>query len=376
MPRRPRSTNRPGLCLALSILVLSIACGAAPSPPQPPSSTESDLPDGATATTRPLPPAPRDGAGDGAPGAAMAQGEKEKRDAIVAERADGGGAPAEPDGAPAFVPRTLGDGLVLLLDAKTGVTMDGDMVARWADQSGKGNHALGVAGRMPALATNASGLPFVRFSGKANASDTSGTGGPYLRISDSPSLLFGRDDFQMVFVASYSNATDKTHMGAVGAFFAKWSSALEMEFAGNWPVGENPNVEKSFLFTSFGDRQPPNFSGCDGSPVKPCEGLNDGNTRVYTLERVGDTLYTRWNGQRAGRKRAYAGANLDVKADAFIGSMYIAGSANHGGKIVSNKIVHALKGDVYLVAVHKGVLPDADLMAFERSLMERFSITP
>lgn len=386
MSRKPRSLS-PSLVrtLVVAVALCGLGCGSASSDRDIDDGTPPAADDTVTRMDAGLPPTKEPPAGETKPTGSKGDSSSGPDAAASDEKEDGPAARADanPETSPVdlgtapgipFDQKKLADGLVLLLDAKSDVTADGGKVTKWADQSGKGNHALSDMGRAPALKMNAAGVPFVQFSGKTNPKDGSGTGGPYLRIKDSPSLMFGKEDFQIVFVAAYSNALDATHMGAVGAFFAKWASNMELEFAGNWPVRENPNVERSFLFASFGERQPPGFASCDGSPLKPCEGLNDGKVRVYTLEKAGGTMYMRWNAQRAGRKGAYGSANLDVKADTFIGSMYVAGSADHGGTIISNKIVHALKGDVYYVAVHKGPLSDVDLGAYEKSLMARFSI--
>ena len=68
---------------------------------------------------------------------------------------------------------TLPSNAALDLDANVGVsTGTGGQVTSWADQSGSGNHAIGVSGAYPTLVTSGiNGHPVVRFNGNSRMTD-------------------------------------------------------------------------------------------------------------------------------------------------------------------------------------------------------------
>ena len=114
------------------------------------------------------------------------------------------------------IPSTPASGSTLWLDATRGVTTSGSNVISWADQSGSGNNATGIAGRYATYsASGLGGAPALAFNGSAFLSD------PVSASSAAETVL------AVVQPSVLANGSEYTIIGASS------TGGLQLRFSGN-----------------------------------------------------------------------------------------------------------------------------------------------
>lgn len=245
----------------------------------------------------------------------------------------------------AFTPAQL-PGLVLWLDAATGVTTAQSKVSAWADQSGKTNNATqATAAQQPTLVTGViNNHPVVRFDGSTMA----------MEIADTATLQWGTDDYTIEIVGSWKNAQT-----APGILFAKAIYNIA-PYAGAlvWA-----NMMGASTSTSLGAA---NESMTGYYVTGGTMGLNDGNPRVYGSRRYGGTnLEVRING--ASDQAATTSSAVDVSAVGY--PVYLGGHPQS-----TTSVIQALNGDVAEVVVVHGTLTAAQLGQLETYLKTKYGL--
>ena len=252
------------------------------------------------------------------------------------------GVDAAPDGMQQpFMPSQL-SGLVLWLDANQSVVTSQSKVSTWMDRSGR-NHNAGqsVAALQPSLVTGVvNGLPAIRF---ANAA---------LQVTDSATLQWATDDFALLVVAGYKNAT--TSGLGYGMFVAKQETPYPYAGPALWG-----NYTAPSLNTVIGLQA--DSSGTQYAISTAAK--NDGVIRLYTGRRVGTSLEVRVNGTVQGTATA---TSVNVSAPGR--PLFI------GGVPGTTTVSQALDGDIAeIVAVH-GALSDAELTQLEAYLKTKYGL--
>jgi hypothetical protein len=265
-------------------------------------------------------------------------------------------------------------GTVLWLDAARGVTMTGGKVSRWADQSSNGNDAgNGSASHQPMLVMREAG-PAIHFSGKVpdSSSNTDGHGGTFLRVTDGPSIQFGKEDWLIETVIAYTNKIDASHNGVLGAFFGKWGSGGEILFCGNWTYSENPNREQGCIHLGFGERAPVGLETSIGAYRNgdTTHYLNDGKVRIIAARRIGNRAAVRING-----KQQMAGGSFPAGTDlSFPGANVGIGSFSARSDTSADR---SLQGDIYfMMAMKAPTIDDKTVADIEAALTNRFHPAP
>jgi len=334
-------------CLVISLLVLP-SCALSdldqtPAPSSPTANQEAGSGDaGAACRALATSPAP-EAAGSASDAGALGATEGSSTD----------GFPADSPSEKAEPPLPSTPGVVLRLEATTGLSLSGDRVSRWSDQSGHSHDATqGDAKYQPTLSRARNGLPAVHFTGKVNPQDHSGDGGPFLSVKDAADFNFGTDDWAIAVVAGYDNPLDGTHNGALGAFFGK-EATPEIFFCGNWTFTET--TERANLHVGFGESLP----GLESTR----KDLNDGNVRVYLARRTQDKFELRVNGQSSGQGGGLSGTSLSSPGvDIGIGSF-----SGHSA-------TRSLRGDVLAMWVLRGALSMTQLDELEGYLAARYAV--
>jgi hypothetical protein len=252
------------------------------------------------------------------------------------------GVDAAPDGMQQpFMPSQL-SGLVLWLDANQSVVTSQSKVSTWMDRSNRNNNAgQSVAALQPSLVTGVvNGLPVIRFANTA------------LQVTDSATLQWGTDDFALLVVAGYKNAT--TSGLGYGMFVAKQETPYPYAGPALWG-----NYTAPSLNTVIGLQ-------ADSSGTRyaiSTAAKNDGVIRLYTGRRVGTSLEVRVNGTAQGTATA---TSVNVSAPGR--PLFI------GGVPGTTTVSQALDGDIAeIVAVH-GALSDAELTQLETYLKAKYGL--
>jgi hypothetical protein len=336
----------------LAIAMASFACGRVPEPRLDAAATPMDMAIDRGSPSQPAPDSAREGpiaveasveAPDG-PIAPDAPGDRREPDAPDpppdVPAADGTvDSPPEMD-AP-WTPRAL-DGLVLWLDAATGITTTtGERVMRWADQSSHGNHALqNIARARPILqAGNTGQRPWVMF-GMDDQLDI------FLRISDTEALQWGIGDFAVLIVGRSTNTYPD-----YGTFIRK--NMASPPFTG-WLVGSgNPMSGSLFFQLRYSDVS-----------------LNTGVPPAHNTDQPFLIGVRRWDLTKAEiRLNGSSTVTATVPAlnvgnefrDIFIGA--------HG-----EEPVQQLKGGISEIVAVKGTLSPGDLAMLETYLLSKHAL--
>jgi hypothetical protein len=233
-------TGRRSALAVLVITMAGLACGRVPEPRLDAAATPLDM-----SMDRGSPPEPTPDGGRESPPAA--EPSVEAPDAPI-DRPEFDAPDPLPDAPPAidgtldtpaemdapWTPLAL-DGLVLWLDAATGVTTTtGERVMRWADQSSHGHHALqNIARARPVLLPGNTGHPWVMF-GMDDQLDI------FMRISDTEALQWGIGDFAIWIVGRSTNTFPD-----YGTFIRK--NMASAPFTG-WLVGSGNPMSGSLFF--------------------------------------------------------------------------------------------------------------------------------
>jgi hypothetical protein len=226
---------------------------------------------------------------------------------------------------------------VVWLDAAKGVTQSDGGVSVWADQSGHGNDATPFPTQPLPTYTPVSigGLPTMHFDG--DYVDAFG-------IADAPSLDWGTDDYAVVLVAKYTNATPDDSPATWGTLWDKNCGTGTFVGAAMWgiyPTGD-PGGNQTTAMTARAENHQ-----IAQVPIT----TDDGNPHVLAMRRTGTTLYV-WadgvgsSGQVPLDDVSQTGCGVDI-----------------GG---------ALQGDIAeIIAIH-GTVSDATMSALEQSLRTKY----
>jgi hypothetical protein len=246
------------------------------------------------------------------------------------------------DGMPQpFTPTQL-SGLVLWLDANQNVVTSQSKVSTWMDRSGKNNNAgQSVAQLQPSLVTGVvNGLPVIRFANTA------------LQITDAATLQWATDDFAILVVGSYKNAT--TSGLGYGMFVAKQETPYPYTGPGLWGNYTAPSLNTVFALQT-------DSSGTEY--VTSTNAKNDGVIRLYTGRRVGNKLEVRVNGTVQGTATATPNNISAAGRPLFI-----------GGAPGTNTVVQPLDGDIAEIVALHGALTDTELAQLESFLKTKYAL--
>lgn len=282
----------------------------------------------------------------------------------------GGDAATEPlDPCAAWTPSTLA-GLVVWLDGAH-VDVDGGALARWPDQSGRGNDALlgpdvGKPTRPPTIHAGAlNGLDAVAFS---TPSELGGgqTTHPNLRIPDAPDLQWGTGGYALALVIAYANPAGYDEWGGYASVWSKvedpwpyYGVALTANVAGIL----YPDGGQSIAVNAFGWWvSVSSYSAASG--IISATGMNSGAFHVVVAERdaTGKTLTLRVDGARtdlAVPPHETNAATIDVAI---------------GGRPLPNAVIEPLAGEIAELLAVKGALTDADESCLEAYLRAKYAL--
>jgi hypothetical protein len=236
-------------------------------------------------------------------------------------------------------------GLVLWLMGDKGVVANGNNVASWADQSGKGNNAnQTTVSLQPLLVPSAlNGHSVVRFgsNGALNA----------LEVADAVTLQWGADDFTIEMVLRYTNTSTNTVMYA-----KQLANPAPYPGASLWG---NQVFAGSGTFAAQVEYQDGYFAPSSTA------GLNDGTPRLYGGRRTGGTnLAARVNGVAVGAQVTPTVVNVSE-----------VGIPVSFGLIVANGVdTEQLDGDSAEVAAIHGTLAASDLACLESYLITKYAL--
>jgi hypothetical protein len=273
-------------------------------------------------------------------GGACGSVSNDKPDAKLASdaNADAHNSDAAIDGTQPFTPSQL-SGLVLWLDANQNVVSSQGKVSTWMDKSGSNNNAgQTVAAIQPSLITGVvNNLPAVRF---ANAA---------LQITDSATLQWGTDDFAILIVGSYKNAST-----GYGMFLSKQEAPYPYRGPSLWGNYTLPSMN-----TGIGLQ----LENTTTQYVISTASKNDGVVRLYTGRRAGNTIEVRVNGMVQGTATATPN-NVSASGRAvFI-----------GGAPGTTSVTQGIDGDIAeIVAVH-GTLTATELTQLESYLKAKYAL--
>ncbi len=238
---------------------------------------------------------------------------------------------------------------VLHLDAAQGVSVSGDAVLRWSDQSSNDTDAYAPAKRPTLVRDAIHGLPAIHFDG-----------GAYVRVDDAAVLHLGTHDFTVGLVARHDRPVGggglSTSYGITtgyGCLYAK--SVLPAPYTGvgifaNWPR-PRPTSRVS-VQTQY-----------EHYAVSTSQGLNDGRVHLYEARRVGTALEIRIDGVVEARTE---GADDDVSADGV--PIYL------GAHVTESGIVQQLRGDIAEVYVLRGGVTEESLRRIEDTLLAKYGL--
>lgn len=251
-----------------------------------------------------------------------------------------------PDTAQPFTPSTLGNRLVLWLDADRGFSIvDGGVT--WKDQSPEGNDAKqDDQTRQP-----------IHVDGGTFDAGTHGVlrfnANEYLQIADDPTLQWGTTDYALYAVMRHTNDPAGAGKQAYGIVYAKWTDTSP--FPGMFLWANYPNGDVKNGYTTRTDEV--KFISTDA-------GYNDGVLRVVGVRKTGDKLELRVNGKKEN-ELADAGG-YDASAFSAPGlPAYI------GGRPAA---FQALVGDIAEIVAIKGAVSDSEQANVESFLKTRHGL--
>jgi hypothetical protein len=227
----------------------------------------------------------------------------------------------------------------LWLDGDRGITVAGDTVTRWADQTPNNNDVTqdpdNTAAPMPTRVPDAqNGHTAVHFASATN---------PYLVTPRGESLDFGEGDFLVELVFRHATAPDRT------AYFY----GQEEAFGAKVRIGVNSNIYGAPAGDLFADVISNTASGGVQSPAGD---YNDGITHVVGLRRAANTITLRIDGVEVASS-VQSGIVTPSPCRAEVGSF---GAAPDG--------------DLFEVVVRNGSIGDSDVAALEASLKTKYAI--
>ncbi len=225
------------------------------------------------------------------------------------------------DPAKPFSPKDI-EGLLLWLDASRLNLDDEDLVYTWADQSGKGNHAVATAGREPTyLANQLNGKPVVWFNGAEE-----------LVTPIRPGEADFADGVTVFLVANFFD---------YGFALGSWGNPRL--FLGVWS-GADPANDRG-VQSGFGDNWERDIDSARFQQWRILEMVSDGEKVVVydDGEVVNDYAAT------------FTGTNLNYLA---IGN--------------ANGVSRYFEGDMAEVLIYKGALDDQDRKGIENYLKDKY----
>ena len=268
----------------------------------------------------------------------------------------GPSADAAADGdASAFDPASL-PGLVLWLDAASGVTQTAGAVSAWSDRTSNHNDALQpTASLQPTLvASGIGGLPALHFNKDAGGSTAQGAG-QTLAIADGASLEWGTGDFYVVVVATSDNTLADGVERGVGLLFGKFG-------AGTSATGVVLTIN------ILSPLDPTDQSGLGGDTSETAGNwvlthtlYNDGTPHAFAFQRVGATLDLRVDGASVATGPSDDG---DVSA---------AGAPVQIGSGTAGQILR-FDGNLAEVLAVRGALATADRTALEGYVLGKYGL--
>lgn len=254
-------------------------------------------------------------------------------------------------------------GVVLWLDAATGITANQGKVTAWADRSSSHNDATQQnANWQPTLvAAGIDGLPSVHFTATNPGGGNQGSYGTLLNIADSATLQWGSEDYLIEVVTRYDNAPTVTsatdRATGYGTFYSKQTQnpaapAEGVAFFGNTPASDmagGTTAFSSYVFVSDG-------------VTNAATGFNDGTARLLGTQRTGaTTLSLRVNGNETATKTVQAMNVDEVGIGARIGA---SGDAT----------IARLDGDIAEMIAVKGPISATDLATLESYLTAKYGL--
>jgi hypothetical protein len=256
---------------------------------------------------------------------------------------------ASNDNAPdalALTPRALGQRLVFWFDPTSLVVANGK-VTRWKDLSDSGNDAVQpVVDLQPSFtASGIAGLPSATFGRPVT----------FLRLYDSPSLQWGRDDFLVLVVERATNETT-----AVNAMLYQKTADAPYDGASLYLNPEHPVPTKLAAAQVSG--------GTYVLSTAPPATFVDGNVHLLGSRRAGSTLEVRVDGALSSSLVSPQVASTDVSApglDAIIG---------HNGYAPRPEF-QQVHGDIAEMVGVRGAVSDGELAALEQYLISRYRRT-
>jgi hypothetical protein len=238
---------------------------------------------------------------------------------------------------------TLGDRLVVWLDAGKSVEPRLGSLSMWTDQSGRGNHAINPtagSGPTPALELDAiNGLPAVQF-----AADTD-----RLIIPDSASLHFGLDDVIAAVVLKHQSAVapySRIVLSKPQPVEPFDGLGLLVNFEGGFGAGAQ--IAYRQLAVTY---------------TPPSGTFADNVARLYVFRRAENALELRVNGRSVGLTSALRGA-LPV-------DLTNAANLNIGGP---GSAFQALRGSIAEIVIVRGSVAGAELAALEEYLVSKYRL--
>jgi hypothetical protein len=240
-----------------------------------------------------------------------------------------------------FTPAQL-SGLVVWLDANHNVVTSQNKVTTWMDRSSKNNNAgQSVAQYQPTLVTGVvNGLPVIRFANTA------------LQVTDSASLQWATDDFALLVVGGYKNAT--TSGLGYGMFIGK--QEIPYPYAGPALWGNYTAPSLNTVVSLQTDSSGSKYTISNAAQ-------NDGVIRLYTARRAGDKLEVRINGIMQGTATTTANNVSAAGRPLFI-----------GGQPGTTTVTQALDGDIAEIVAVRGALSAAELTQLESYLKAKYAL--
>ncbi len=323
-------------------IVLAVHCGT--TQPAPDGGTDSGGPD---ATSDSGKDSGKDGSGDAASDVVSSDVSSDAvTDAIADASADGSSDAGAGDGGWTV---TSISGLVLWLDANTGVTTSGSSITKWADQSGQANDAIGDSdGGTPTptlVASSINSLPAAHFVA---------TSAQHLSIADATSLQWGTGDYFIAVVSKFDNDPTGGLSTGIGSFYAKLgtgSGALFFANDYNYAAALDGGTAFAAGLCSLED---PN------TEVQYAASYNDGTARLYAVQRASGSEYLRVNGTQV----ASGTSTVDVTESGSVVNIGIISSGNAA----------ALDGDIAEMIAVKGTLSSSDLSNIEAYLKSKYAL--
>lgn len=263
------------------------------------------------------------------------------------------GSDAASDGPASYDVKTI-PGLVVWLDSEKGVTLSGAS-ARWEDQSGSGNHALGVNGcgvpdRNAPVQSGHASLGFHEYECFA--------------IPDAPSLQWGTGDFYVATVAlnNYNKATGAggtTFTYTDGSYTRKRFGEVYSKIASLF--GPGPTL----VYNDWSDQSQKIVGSIAFSQALRTPYTFGGPAHLIALRRKGDLLELRLDGAAVATLSAAAseaGAPIDVSE--------VGTSVAIGGRPGLTNFV----GGIWEIVAVKGTIGDTDLAAFEAYAKTKYGL--